>query len=90
MNEASSATDNSGRTPGGAWASLAARIKGLYALSVYMPVSLLAREGATFRTSTGEHFTVKLEGIESILQELPVPAGPLRTAWDWLNLGDDA
>ena len=43
MNEASSATDNSGRTPGGAWASLAARIKGLYALSVYLPVSLLAR-----------------------------------------------
>lgn len=51
---------------------------------------MVTTEGATFRTSTGEHFTVKLEGIESILQELPVPAGPLRTAWDWLNLGDDA
>jgi predicted O-methyltransferase YrrM len=40
VNEASSATDIGGRT--GAWPSLAARAHGLYALSVYLPVSLLA------------------------------------------------
>jgi hypothetical protein len=41
VNEASSAADIGGRA--GAWPSLAARARGLYALSVYLPVSLLAR-----------------------------------------------
>ena len=41
MNEASSATDIDGRA--GAWPSLAARARGIYALSVYLPVSLMAR-----------------------------------------------
>jgi hypothetical protein len=41
VNEASSATDIDGRA--GGWRSLAARIRGFYALSLYLPVSLLAR-----------------------------------------------
>ena len=41
MNEAASATDTDART--GAWPSLAARVRGIYALSVYLPVSLMAR-----------------------------------------------
>ena len=43
MNEASSATKSGGRASGGAWPSLAARAQGLYALELYLPVSLLAR-----------------------------------------------
>jgi predicted O-methyltransferase YrrM len=41
VNEAASATDIGGRA--GAGPSLAARARGLYALSVYLPVSLMAR-----------------------------------------------
>jgi len=41
VNEASSATDTDGRV--GAWPRLAASAQGFYALSVYLPVSLLAR-----------------------------------------------
>src|SRR5262249_40423770 len=41
VNEASSATDADGRV--GAWPRLAASAQGFYALSVYLPVSLLAR-----------------------------------------------
>jgi predicted O-methyltransferase YrrM len=41
VNEASSATDTDGRA--GAWSSLAARAQAFYALSVYLPLSLLAR-----------------------------------------------
>lgn len=41
MNEAASATDIGGRA--GAWPSLVARARGFCALSVYLPISLLAR-----------------------------------------------
>jgi len=41
VNEASSAADPDGRA--GAWPSLAARARGVYALAVYLPVSLMAR-----------------------------------------------
>jgi hypothetical protein len=56
VNEASSATDIGGRALGGAWPSLAARAQGLYALSVYLPVSLLARRlRDTSRARRGVH-----------------------------------
>jgi hypothetical protein len=46
---------------------------------------VVTNEGVTLFTEDDRAFTVRLEGIESILQELPVRAGPSRSAWEWLN-----